>query len=227
MAQGKFVSYLRVSTTRQGRSGLGLEAQRQAVSDHLNGGRWKLVAEFVEIESGRSNERAELHKALAACRLHQATLIIAKIDRLSRNAGFLLTLRDTGVEFVAADLPAANRLTVGILAMVAEAEAEAISVRTKAALAAAKRRGVRLGNPAHLDRRARLKGSEASSVVRRALAAQRARDLAPVIAELRAEGAVSLRELARGLNARGFPTTRGSTWTAAQVQRLLARVAEA
>src|SRR4051812_47360486 len=109
MAQGKFVSYLRVSTARQGRSGLGLEAQRHAVADYLNGGRWRLVGEHVEVESGRNVARVELQRALAACRLHGATLIVAKLDRLSRNAAFLLTLRDSGVEFVAADMPAANR----------------------------------------------------------------------------------------------------------------------
>src|SRR4051794_13540802 len=122
MVNGKFVSYLRVSTAKQGRSGLGLEAQRQAVAEHLNGGRWTLVAEHVEVESGRRNDRPALAKALADCRIHGATLIVAKLDRLSRNAAFLLTLRDSGVQFVAADMPQANALTVGILAVVAEAE---------------------------------------------------------------------------------------------------------
>lgn len=227
MSTGKFVSYLRVSTARQGRSGLGLEAQRAAVNEFLNGGRWKLVAEHVEVESGRRNGRAELQRALAACRIHGATLVVAKLDRLSRDAAFLLTLRDSGVDFVAADMPAANRLTVGILAMVAENEAEAISARTKAALAAAKRRGVKLGNPAHLTRQARLQGSAASIQVRAARASQRAADLAPTVAELRGEGAESLRELAAGLNARGLPTSRGGEWSAAQVQRLLWRIAAA
>jgi DNA invertase Pin-like site-specific DNA recombinase len=224
MATGKHVSYLRVSTARQGRSGLGLEAQRQAVDEYLNGGRWKLVAEHVEVESGRQNDRTELRRALAACRLHGATLVVAKLDRLSRDAAFLLTLRDSGVDFVAADLPQANRLTVGILAMVAENEAEAISARTKAALAAAKRRGVILGNPDHLDRRARRLGTVASAKVRAARAEQRAADLAPLIADLRRAGASSLRELAAGLNGSGIPTARGGGWTAAQVQRLLARI---
>lgn len=221
MSNGKFVAYQRVSTARQGRSGLGLEAQRYAVAEFLNGGRWRLIAEHVEIESGRRNERPELQRALSACRLHGATLVVAKIDRLSRDAAFLLTLRDSGVDFVAADLPGANRLTVGILAMVAETEAEAISARTKAALAAAKRRGVILGNPAHLTRRARLQGTVASAQVRSARSAQRAADLAPIIGELRAAGAQSLRELASGLNARGLPTSRGGEWSATQVQRLL------
>src|SRR5712672_3644636 len=133
MAEGKWISYLRVSTARQGRSGLGLEAQRHAVAEHLNGGDWKLIKEFVEVESGKKSARPKLAEALAACRLYGATLIIAKLDRLSRNAHFLLGLRDAGVDFVAADMPNANRLTVGIMAMVAEEEGRMISANTKAA----------------------------------------------------------------------------------------------
>jgi DNA invertase Pin-like site-specific DNA recombinase len=147
MAEGRFIAYHRVSTAQQGRSGLGLEAQRQAVADYLDGGAWTLVAEYTEVESGKRADRPELAKALAACRAHRAVLVIAKLDRLSRNAAFLLNLRDAGVEFVAADMPQANRLTVGILAVVAEAEAEMISARTKAALAAAKERRKAAGLP--------------------------------------------------------------------------------
>lgn len=221
MAHGKFVAYYRVSTKRQGRSGLGLDAQRKAVEDYLNGGRWTLVSEFVEVESGKNNERPELSKALAACRLHGATLVVAKLDRLSRNAAFLLTLRDSGVEFVAADMPEANRMTVGIMAVIAEHEREMISQRTRAALTAAKRRGVKLGNPDHLTERARRKGTRVSAESRRAIARQRAEDLAPIVAELQSEGAVSLHDLARGLNKRGIPTARGGVWTATQVHRLI------
>ena len=223
MARGKFVAYYRVSTERQGRSGLGLEAQRKAVADYLNGGRWTLVAEHTEVESGKYNDRPELAKALAACRVHHATLVVAKLDRLSRNAVFLLTLRDAGVEITAADMPDANRLTVGIMAMIAEHEREAISARTKAALAAAKARGVKLGNPRHLDRHARRLGTTTSARVRSAKAAQRASDCASTIAELRAAGASSLRDLAAGLNARGIPSPRGGQWYAASVDRLLSR----
>lgn len=145
---GKFISYLRVSTAKQGESGLGLEAQRAAVENWLNGGDWQLVDEVVEIESGRSHRnRPGLSKALDACRRYGAKLIISRLDRLGRDPVFLLSLRDAGIDFVAVDLPHANWLTVGILAMVAEAEREAISQRTKAALQAARARGVRLGNP--------------------------------------------------------------------------------
>src|ERR687889_1002084 len=121
MAEGRFVSYLRVSTDRQGRSGLGLEAQRKAVEDFLNGGRWKLIAEFVEVESGKRDDRPKLAEALALCRLHNAVLVIAKLDRLSRDAHFLLGLQKAGAQFVAADMPEANEMVVGIMAGVGPA----------------------------------------------------------------------------------------------------------
>jgi DNA invertase Pin-like site-specific DNA recombinase len=143
MAAGRFVSYLRVSTAKQGHSGLGLEAQRIAVADYLNGGNWHLVTEVVEIESGKRSDRPKLAEALRLCRLHNATLVIAKLDRLSRDAHFLLGLEKAGVDFVAADMPSANRLTVGIMAMVADEERGMISKRTKDALAASKARGIR------------------------------------------------------------------------------------
>jgi len=222
----KYVAYYRVSTTRQGRSGLGLDSQRHAVGEYLASRRGRLIAEHVEIESGRNNARPQLQLALVACRVHSATLIVAKLDRLSRNAAFLLTLRDSAVEFVAADMPDANRLTVGILAMIAEHEAEAISARTKAALAAARRRGVQLGNPGHLNRRARLKGTKASALLRSARASQRAHDIAPTVESLRRNGAESLRDLARGLEREGIPTPRGGArWHPAQVRSLLRRMA--
>jgi DNA invertase Pin-like site-specific DNA recombinase len=144
---GKWVSYLRVSTDRQGASGLGLEAQRKSVLDYLNGGRWTLAAEFVEIESGKRSDRPQLTAALAACKKQKAKLVIAKLDRLSRNVHFISGLMDAGVEFVACDMPHANKLTIHILAAVAEHEREAISARTTAALQAAKARGVKLGGP--------------------------------------------------------------------------------
>jgi DNA invertase Pin-like site-specific DNA recombinase len=222
MAEGKWISYLRVSTGRQGRSGLGLEAQRKAVEDFLNGGNWHLVKEFVEVESGKYSDRPVLAEAIKACRLYGAKLVIAKIDRLSRDAHFLLGLEKAGVDFVATDMPNANRLTVGIMAMIAEEERRMISARTKAALAAARRRGVQLGgynkNP-KLTAKARRAGHDAN----KAKAAARAADIAPTIAELQAAGATSLRAIAAGLNDRGIPTARGGEWSAVQVQRLLDR----
>lgn len=224
MAEGSFVPYYRVSTARQGRSGLGLEAQRQAVTDFLNGGNWKIVAEFTEIESGKNTDRPELERALQACRLYGAKLVIAKIDRLSRDAHFLLGLEKAGVDFIAADMPAANRLTVGIMAMVADEERRMISARTKAALAAAKKRGVKLGGfreGAKLTRKVRLAGNAA--VAQRAR--ERAADLAPVLAELRAAGITSFSAMARELTARGIPTAKGgNSWQAAQVERVLRRL---
>jgi DNA invertase Pin-like site-specific DNA recombinase len=128
--RGKFVAYFRVSTDKQGKSGLGLEAQRQAVQQYLNGGQWSLIGEFTEIESGKRNERPELEKALVACKRNKAKLVIAKLDRLSRNLAFIATLMDSGVEFIAVDNPHANKLTVHILAAVAQHEREMIGQRT-------------------------------------------------------------------------------------------------
>jgi DNA invertase Pin-like site-specific DNA recombinase len=145
MTSGKFVAYYRVSAQRQGKSGLGLDAQRSAVQEYLNGGNWRIVAEYTEVESGKRKDRPMLGDALKACRIHGAKLVIAKLDRLARNAHFLLGLQEAGVEFIAVDMPTVNRMVVGILALVAEDEAKRISERTKAALAAAKRRGVKLG----------------------------------------------------------------------------------
>ncbi|WP_267428587.1 recombinase family protein [Methylobacterium sp. GC_Met_2] len=216
-----FISYLRVSTERQGRSGLGLEAQRRAVADFLSGGSWRHVAELVEVESGSRDNRPRLSEAMALCRLHGATLVIAKLDRLSRDAAFLLNLQKAGVRFVAADMPEANELVVGIMAVVAQAERKMISTRTKAALAAAKARGVQLGKPENLSNREA--GQVRSRVRQTQRSEERARDLVPVIATLRAEGAVSLRQIAAALNTRGIPAARGGVWSAAQIQRVLAK----
>jgi DNA invertase Pin-like site-specific DNA recombinase len=225
----KYVAYYRVSTARQGRSGLGLDAQKHSVAEFLAGAGGHLVAEHVEVESGRKTERPELQAALASCRIRRATLLIARIDRLSRSAAFLLNLRDAGVEFLAADLPGANRLTVGILAMVAETEAEAISSRTKAALAAAARRGVKLGRTwrRNFGDAGRAKGRAAARHVINAKAAQRAADRGSHVRKLQAGGLTTPSELARGLNDLGVPASRGGQWSCLQVQRLLATLERA
>jgi DNA invertase Pin-like site-specific DNA recombinase len=230
MANGKFVSYLRVSTARQGISGLGLEAQREAVAQYLNGGRWRLVKEVVEVESGKKNDRPAIAEALRLCRLHRATLIIAKLDRLARNVNFISSLMDSDVEFVAVDFPQANRLTVHILAAVAEHEASMIAARTKAALQAAKARGVALGGQRGDPQRMKsmsMKGTRASIAARVERAAKRNEDLRPVIDDVRAAGANSLRQIAEELNSRGIPTPRGGGWSAVQVQRVVGSANEA
>jgi DNA invertase Pin-like site-specific DNA recombinase len=225
----RFIAYYRVSTDKQGQSGLGLEAQRKTVTDYLNGGAWALIGAFTEIESGkRDDNRPVLARALAACRAHGATLVIAKLDRLARNVAFISRLMEGGVEFVAVDFPTANRLTIHILAAVAEHEREMISARTKAALAAAKARGVKLGGPAHLTDEQRAAGREVAAVVRTKRAAGRAADLLPVIDEIQAGGITSATGIAKVLNARGVPTPSGQgRWQNVTVQRVLARTAPA
>lgn len=208
-----FVAYYRVSTDRQGQSGLGLDAQRSAVAAFVTG-RGELVAEFTEIESGRKNDRPQLVAALDACRRNRAILVIAKLDRLARNVAFIANLMESGVEFRAVDMPDANRLTLHILAAVAEHEREMISQRTRAALAAAKARGVKLGNPSP---------SAAAALGRAALAAQAASARAravPIIRQLKSEGA-SLRRIAAALTAEGVPPLRGSAWHPETVRLLL------
>ncbi|WAJ31161.1 recombinase family protein [Antarcticirhabdus aurantiaca] len=222
MAKGKFVAYYRVSTARQGASGLGLEAQQEAVRRHLNGGSWSLVAEVIEIESGRKNDRPKLAEAIRLCRIHGATLLVAKLDRLARNVAFVSALMEAGIDFIAVDFPQANRLTIHVLAAVAEHEATMISQRTKDALQAAKARGVKLGGNrgSIISAQARQAGRKAAT----ARAKARAADLMPIIEEMRLGGATSLGALARGLMDRGIPTARGgASWTAVQVSRVLSQ----
>lgn len=219
--KSKFVAYFRVSTDQQGKSGLGLAAQRKVVIDYLNGGKWELVAEFTEVESGKRTDRPQLEKALAVCRLKGATLLVAKLDRLARNAHFLLGLEKAGVEFLCCDMPSANRLTVGIMAMVAEEEARMISARTKAALAAAKERGVKLGSPQNLAKQAAQKGRRLGTAARMARARNRANDLLPIIEEEKSVGVTTLKGIADALNRRGIPTARGGIWRPTQVRRVL------
>ena len=216
--QGKFVAYYRVSTKRQGESGLGLEAQRQAVVDYLNGGRWELLAEYTDVESGGDDRRPELSRAIEHAKKMKATLVIAKLDRLSRKVSFVANLMDSGVRFIAVDNPSANELTINILAAVAQEERRLISQRTKAALVAAKKRGVRLGNP-------KLDEAREAAVEARVEGADRfAANVMPVIRQVQAAGCVGLREIASALNARGVQTRRGSSWTAVAVSRVIARV---
>jgi DNA invertase Pin-like site-specific DNA recombinase len=218
----RWIAYYRVSTAQQGASGLGLEAQRQTVEIHIRRAGGELVGQFEEIESGKRSDRPQLAAALIGCRAHRATLIIAKLDRLARNVAFISNLMESGVDFVAADMPMANRLTVHILAAVAEHEREMISSRTKAALAAAKLRGVRLGNP-RLEPGNRLTAA-AARLERSRRARSKARDVSPYIDAARKAGCATLKELAAALTARGIKTPGGrAEWGPEQVRRVLAR----
>lgn len=229
MSNARFVSYLRVSTDRQGRSGLGLEAQRKAVADYLNGGSWELVQEVIEIESGGNNDRPQLQAAIEKCRAYGAKLVVAKIDRLTRDAAFLLNLRDAGIDFVAADMPDANRLTVGIMALVAEQEREAISQRTKAALAAAKARGVQLGayrDGQFVGRVGTRDDTQRATEGRRNRADAFAQGVQTALQDADPDGTASLSAIARCFNKQHVPTPSGDgQWTAAGVSRLKARLA--
>jgi DNA invertase Pin-like site-specific DNA recombinase len=232
-----FVAYTRVSTESQGRGGLGLEAQQAAVAAFIagKGADAKLLASYLEVESGKRDDRPELVKALDHARLTDSTLLIAKLDRLSRDAHFLLGLQKAGVSFVAADMPDANKLTVGIMALVAQQERQAISRRTREALAAAKTRVAvtgqkkhpqikRLGCPngaAHLRRY----GNGLAVKALKAGAAARANGLAATIEAIRGEGVTSANGIAKALNERSIATPRGGTWTARSVLNLTARLA--
>jgi DNA invertase Pin-like site-specific DNA recombinase len=220
-----YVVYLRVSTQKQGASGLGLEAQRAAVESYLtqHGGRVLSGDTFREIESGKHNDRPQLAAALKRCRQARATLLVAKLDRLSRDAAFLMNLKDAGVRFVAADIPDVNELTVGIMALIAQQEREAISARTKAALAAAKARGIRLGNPQLQAGTA--ESAAAASKANQQAAQRRAADLVEVIEQANADGHTTLRQQAARLNELGIPTPRGGAWHAASVRRLHGHIA--
>lgn len=221
----KLVAYLRVSTAKQGQSGLGMEAQQAAIDAYVKRVGAHVVQTFVEVESGKLNVRPELEKALHLAKVTGSTLIIAKLDRLSRNAAFTIALRDSGVKFLAADMPEANDMTIGILAVVAQAEREAISKRTREALAAAKARGKKLGNPngaAALKRAG--KGNVAGLGVIKAKAEERAEDLRPILDALKAEGVTSLGGIAAALTERGIKTPRGGAWHKTSVRNLLNRV---
>ena len=229
-AMKEIVAYCRVSTKQQGISGLGLEAQRTAVESYATQNGAKVAGLYVEVESGKKADRPQLAKALAHAKRSKATLVVAKLDRLSRNVEFLARVLNAGTDFVACDNPAANRLTLHILAAVAEAEAKAISERTKAALAAAKARGVPLGSarPDHWEghekarRQGAKRGAAESAKVRSKAAAEAYADLLPTMQALKADG-LSLQAVADKLNADGHSTRRGKPWNPVQVGRVLER----
>ena len=226
MVKNSFVSYLRVSTQKQGQSGLGLEAQRKAVDDYLNGGDWTVIEEVVEVESGKNNKRPKLREAIQLCKASGATLVVAKIDRLARDAAFLLNLKDAGIDFIAADMPEANRLTIGIMALVAEQEREAISKRTKEALAAAKARGVQLGayrDGIYVGGKGSKDTAKNASEARAVLYKCRSAEKLPMIAKVDPDSSLSLRQIAEKLNELSVPTISGKgSWSANSVRRLKA-----
>jgi len=212
-SNGRYIAYYRVSTDRQGQSGLGLEAQQAAVEQHLKGGDWTLIESYTEIESGKRNDRPQLDAALAACKRHKATLVIAKLDRLARNVAFVANLIESGVSFLAVDNPHATKLLVHMLAAFAEHERDMISQRTREALAAAKARGVELGK--HGKILARQNRAEADRF---------AHQIKPVILDLRASGITSIRALAKALNKREVATAAGGQWHPTTVHRLIRRI---
>ena len=219
MATGQFIAYYRVSTKRQGASGLGLEAQQAAVRSYLNGGDWSLVGEFVEVESGKDDERPKLQEALKMARLTGSTLVVAKLDRLSRNLHFLTSLQRAGVRFVCADNPSANELTIHLLAAIAEHERKAISERTKAALQAAKARGQKLGSPTLIEYRNA--DTSQANLERQKRSQAFADDLKEIIEHIKAAGVTTLSGIALELNNRGITTRRGGKWHPAQVARVI------
>ncbi len=227
MAQGGFIAYYRVSTAKQGSSGLGLEAQRAAVARYLDGGDWRIIAEFTEVESGKNSARPELERALGAARVHRVPLVVANVSRLTRSVAFLSRLLEAGVEVRFCDLPQiegpTGRFMLQQMTAVAELEAGMISDRTKKALAAAKARGQRLGGNRGVVLSAEQRAAGRALQSDRARA--RAKDLAAVISKLQVAGVQSLGAIARALSEMGIPTARGSTrWSPVQVARVLERI---
>lgn len=221
----RVVAYFRVSTEEQGRSGLGLEAQRQAVLNLCTSRGWEIIAEHTEIESGKRDNRPALTEALRHAKVTGAVLVVAKLDRLSRSVAFLSALQDSGARFLAADMPEANELTVHIMAAVAQAERKAIAKRTKEALAAAKARGTKLGNPngANALRRAAKGNRDAVSVIKNG-ADSFAQEIVPIIDDIKGAGYVSLPAIANELNRRHIQTRRGGIWHPTSVKNLLDRL---
>ena len=219
----KFVVYYRVSTAKQGRSGLGLESQQATAQTYIAAMGGIELAQFVEVESGRKAKRPKLAEAIARCRQSRATLLVAKLDRLSRDGEFLYSLKKSDVKFQALDIPDANTLTLGVMIAMAQHEAEVISARTKAALAARKARGLPLGTPRDMSAyqaAAAVKGASAN----RKKAKVRAGEVSPQIDTARAAGHTSLRAIAAYLNEQSIPTPRGKLWTAAAVSNVIALI---
>jgi DNA invertase Pin-like site-specific DNA recombinase len=206
------VAYFRVSTSQQGRSGLGLEAQQKAVSDFLNVKDWHLAGSYTEVESGKRKDRPELAEAIAHAKRIKGKLVIAKLDRLARNVHFIAGLMETGVDFVAVDMPTADKFMLHVYAAMAEEEGRRISQRTKAALAAAKARGVELG-----------KNGKVLAERHKAEAVAFAATLLPTITEIHNEGHRTVRAVTKALNGRGIPSREGGLWHLASTQNLLRR----
>ena len=217
----KTINYYRVSTAKQGRSGLGLDAQRNEIERFCASRNCQPLGEYTEIESGKRDDRPELVKALHHAKVTGATLVIAKLDRLSRNLAFLAAMQDAGTKFIAADMPEANELTIHIMAAMAQAERKAISKRTKEALAAAKARGQRLGNPMGAKAFGDRQGNDAAVTAIRAKSATFAKDVMPVIKAIQDDGLQTLRAIAGALNERGIVTARGGKWGPQSVSNLI------
>ncbi len=212
-----FVAYYRVSTKRQGTSGLGLEAQHETVTQFAKTKFGAIIAEFTEVESGKNNNRTELHKAIAKAKQNNATLLIAKLDRLSRNASFIMMLKDSGADFIACDLPDANTLTIGIFASIAQWERERISQRIREALAAKKRQGYKLGKPENLTKEAALKGAQANAIRSRK---HKMHKHAWSIVKLLRQQNKSYGEIAKELNHAGLNSANGKLFHAMTVLRI-------
>lgn len=225
-----FIPYYRVSTKKQGDSGLGLESQQATVEAYAKQTGAIIIGMYTEVESGKRSDRPQLAKALSHARRSKATLVVAKLDRLSRNVAFLSALMESKVPFLACDNATANKLTLHILVAMAEHEAEMISKRTKDALAAYKARGGLLGGQLeqcrNLTHEARMKGAQRSGEVVAGKAREAYTDLMPVLAEMKSDG-FSLREIAAKLNAEGHTTRRGKPWNPVQVSRVVGRVSSA
>lgn len=213
----KYVTYYRVSTQKQGRSGLGLEAQQAAVQAYLDAKDGLLVATFKEVESGKVNTRPQLEAALLRCRQTNATLLVAKLDRLTRDVAFLFNLRNSGVKFQALDIPEANTLMLGVMVSMAQHEREIISKRIKEALQARKARGLPLGNPRDMTVYG-ARGSALSIATKRDKAKANALKVAPVIEDAKSQGFKTLQAIADHLNSLGVETPRGKSWTPTAVK---------